>query len=202
MRTPAPTIVPLFRSELQLQVLGLLFLGEERWWTLEEIREAVDAPRASVHRELRRAFDAGILEREVVGTTHRYRAAWESPLASPISELLDVTVGVERNVREALEHVGGVDGAVIYGSFANGKGIRPQSDVDMLVFGTPDVRDVRRALRHVERAIGREINTRTFPSADEFRSLADAGDGFARHVIDNGVVPLIGTGYGLAPTAR
>jgi hypothetical protein len=47
MRTLAPSIVPLFRSEMQLRLLALLLLQPERSWTLQELAGSLAAPASS-----------------------------------------------------------------------------------------------------------------------------------------------------------
>ena len=49
MRTSAPSLLPLFRSEMQLRLLALLLLQPERAWTLHELTDDLDAPQSSVH---------------------------------------------------------------------------------------------------------------------------------------------------------
>ena len=61
MRTTAPAILPLFRSEMQVRLLALLLLQPERSWTLHELAQTLDASASSVHRELGRAEAAGII---------------------------------------------------------------------------------------------------------------------------------------------
>ena len=77
MRTSAPDILPIFRSEMQMRLLALLLLQPERSWTLQELAEALDAPASSVHRELGRAEHAGIVRRDSTARPHRFQAAVE-----------------------------------------------------------------------------------------------------------------------------
>src|SRR5580658_9660535 len=114
MRTSTPAVLPLFRSEMQLRMLALLLLQPERGWTLQELARALGAPASSVHRELGRAKSAGIIYRDATARPHRFQAATEDPLHEPLADLLRRSVGVEAQLRAALE---GPDvlAAAIYG---------------------------------------------------------------------------------------
>ncbi len=186
------TALPIFRSELQLQMLGMLILNTERTWTTGELASGLGANSVAVHRELRRALDAGLLEREAIGRTYLYRGATESPLYEPLRELLERTVGVEPRLRRALEDVPGVEAAFIHGSFATGTKIRPSSDVDILVLGSADPHLLRRRLRDAESQLGREVDILAYTRA-EFASLVESGNSLALGIIGGPVKPLIGS---------
>jgi predicted nucleotidyltransferase len=188
----APATLPIFRSELQLRLLGLVLLNADRAWTTPELAERLGATSVSVHRELHRALDAGLLEREAIGRTYLYRAATHSPLHEPLHLLLERTVGVEPELRRALEDVPGVDAAFIHGSFATGTKIRPTSDVDVLVLGDADPRALRRRLRRVEQQLGREIDVLVYTHT-EFAALSKSGNSLVRGIIRGPVNVLIGS---------
>lgn len=188
----AATALPIFRSELQLRMLGLVILNADRAWTALELASRLEATSVSVHRELHRALDAGLLEREAIGRTYLYRGATDSPLHEPLRELLERTVGIEPELRRALEEVPGIEAAFIHGSFASGTKIRPTSDVDVLVLGNPDAHALRRQLRRVENQLGREIDLLAYTPA-EFASLLKNGNSLVRGINRGPVTALIGS---------
>jgi predicted nucleotidyltransferase len=189
MRTSTPAIVPLFRSEMQLHLLALLLLQPERSWTLQELAQALDAPASSVHRELGRAQRAGIIRRSAAARPHRFQAATEDPLYEPVAELLRRSVGVEQQLRVVLRRPD-VLVAVIYGSWAGGTR-RPDSDIDVLVIGDADLRELRRCVRPIGKAAGRTIDL-TVMSAEEFQRLLAEESSFARSVLQAPTTPLVG----------
>jgi len=119
-------------------MLGLLILGSKDTWTVQELARRLGATSVSIHRELHRALDAGLLVRDPIGRTYLYRAATDSPLYEPLRLLLERTVGIEAELRRALEDLPGVEAAFIHGSFAKNTKIRPTSDVDVIVLGHAD----------------------------------------------------------------
>lgn len=189
MRTSAPGLLPLFRSEMQLRLLALLLLQPERTWTLQELAAVLDAPASSVHRELGRAQSAGIIRRSTAARPHRFQAATEDPFYEPLADLLSRSVGVEQQLSIIL-HRPDVLAAVIHGSWAAGTR-RPDSDIDVLVIGDADLRELRRRVRPIGKAAGRTIDVTVF-SAQEFRHLLDDESSFARRMLDAPTIPLTG----------
>jgi predicted nucleotidyltransferase len=187
-----PSSLSLFRSELQLRMLGLLLLNPEETWTASELARRLEATSVSIHRELHRGLSAGLLVREAVGRTYLYRAATDSPLYEPLRLLLERTVGVEAELRHALEGLRGVEAAFIHGSFANQTKIKPTSDVDLLVLGDADPHVLRRAVRRVEVRVGREIDVLAY-RPEEFAALAQSGNSLVRGIIRGPVTPLVGS---------
>jgi predicted nucleotidyltransferase len=121
-------------------------------------------------------------------------------LYQPLVELLERTVGLEPALRRALANVEGVDAAFIHGSYAGGRAVKPTSDVDVLVIGSVDAHALRRSLRQVERAVGREIDVTAY-TANEFAELARRGNSFANQIIRGPVRPLIGSTESLSGAA-
>jgi predicted nucleotidyltransferase len=189
MRTLAPALLPMFRSEMQVRLLALLLLQPERTWTLHELTEALGAPQSSVHRELRRAEAAGIVRRDIAARPHGFSAAIDDSFYEPLASLLRRSVGIEEQLRDTLDRPD-VHAAAIYGSWVNGTR-RPDSDIDVLVVGAADLRELRRLMRPVGKSAGRTIDLTVLPD-DEFRRLLAERSSFARRVIEAPTVSLVG----------
>jgi predicted nucleotidyltransferase len=174
---------------MQLRLLALLLLQPERSWTLKELAADLDAPQSSVHRELARAEDAGLVVRDATARPHRFNAAASDPMYEPLAALLNRSVGVEAELRSVLGRPD-VMAAVIYGSWARGTR-RPGSDIDVLVVGDAPLRDLRRAVRPVGKAAGRTVDV-TVLSPDEFRRLRDEGASYVRSVLEEPTTVLVG----------
>jgi predicted nucleotidyltransferase len=187
MRTPVPSLLPIFRSEMQVRLLALILLQPERSWTLHELAQAVGAPQSSVHRELARAQAAGIIRRDDSARPHRFAAATNDAGYASLADLLRRAVGVESELQTILDRPD-IAVAVIYGSWASGARL-PDSDIDVLVIGDAPLRELRRLVRPVEKETGRRIDL-TLMRSDEFRQAL--GSSFARNVTESPTVPLVG----------
>jgi predicted nucleotidyltransferase len=191
MRTTAPFIAPFFRSELQARLLAALLLGSDAELTAGDLQDRLGASRSGVHQELVRLVDAGVLERRSVGRTALYRAASDSPIVEPLRLLVERTLGVEAELRRRLNAIEGIEAAAIFGSWASGTSIRPQSDVDVLVIGRADPDRLESAIRDVEGLVGREVNLARYDREDWLRRVRE-GSGFARTVLDRPRIDLVG----------
>lgn len=172
-----------------MHLLALLLLQPERSWTLQELAQRLHAPASSVHRELSRAERAGLVSRDATARPHRFTAAIDDPLYEPLSELLRRSVGVEGRLRAALEDAG-VIAAALYGSWVSGQR-RPDSDIDVLVIGDVDLRELRRRTRPIAKEAGRKVDL-TVLSATEFRRLAGEQSSFIRGVMEAPMTGLVG----------
>lgn len=196
MRTTVPALLPLLRSELQVDLLALLILNPDREWTLSELAQSTGGPKASVHRELMRAVDAGIVARDVGQRPHRFVGAKESPLFEPLSLLLERTVGVEQRLRVVLE-AAQVSAALIHGSWARGV-IDPTSDVDLLAIGDLDRKHLRPQLREIADRIGRPIDL-TQMTSSELRARREQGDRLLEAILAGPAIWLVGSAQALSP---
>ena len=191
MRTAPPPLAPIFRSEMQLELLGLLLLQPDRPWTQSDLTAALAAPVASVHRELARAAAAGLITRDATQRPHRYRARQDSPAYAPMRGLLELTVGVPERLREEFASLAGVRTATIHGSWARGD-LRVDSDLDLLVVGDGVANGAVEAACQAGRALGREIDLTVVP-AEEFRTQVKRGHPFFRGIIEGPHIDVIGS---------
>lgn len=190
MRTAGPALLPIFRSDLQARLLSILLLEEGDPIPTPELARRTGASAASLHRELRRLADAGLIERDAVGRTKRYWAARGSPLHEPLRDLVTRSLGVEATLRSRLQSLPGVEAAAIFGSWAAGR-VGPDSDIDLLVVGNVDRDGLLALAREVELLAGREVNVTAYRPA-EFRRLRGERAGFLATVLDRPLIPLVG----------
>ena len=175
---------------MQVELLGLLLLQPDREWTLSELARVLGATQSSVHRELTRAVDAGIVSRRSSQRPHAFRAASDSPTYEALREILDRTVGVPKRLREALGPFPGVRAAAIHGSWSRGAP-GPTSDIDLIVVADDDRRRVHRAIRGVGRQIGREIDA-SIVTPDGFRDLLRGENPFLQTILRGPRIDVVG----------
>ena len=111
MRTEAPLLAPIFRSDGQARLLSTVLLtGDEL--SVTDLAERADLAYPTAHREVARLMDAGILSERHAGRTRLIRANDESPLVEPLREILTVVTGpvviLRRGARPHRRDRGGV----------------------------------------------------------------------------------------------
>lgn len=137
MRTPAPSLAPLFRSEHQLSILASLFLyGGE--WTISELAHHAAVPMATASREVHRLVDGGLASLEPRGQLRLVRVNLDLPWVGPLVELLDQTVGPIHHLRAQLDRPewSVIDEVHVFGSWARryrGESGQQPNDLDVVL---------------------------------------------------------------------
>jgi len=168
--------LPVLRSQQQGEILALLLGDPELELSLTEIAARTSAPHPSVHREIERAEQAGLVVSRKVGNTRLVRANTSSPYYAGLAEVLTRAFGVPAVLSQALQPVTGIAAAYLYGSWAarheGEAGQRPVGDIDVLILGVPDRDQLYAALSGAEERLGRAVQA-TIREAD----WLDAGSG-------------------------
>src|SRR2546428_13874271 len=118
MRTSAPPLLPVFRSELQGRLLALLYAAPARGHTISELANALSAHVATVQREVARLEEAGILESARVGNSRVVRPNLRLPYAEDLGSLVIKAFGPARVLGTALSKMPGVAEAFVSASWA------------------------------------------------------------------------------------
>jgi len=145
------------RSKIRQRILALIVEQPERRLHLRAIARAVGTSAGTAARELLRLEEAGLLRRVREGNQVYFEARPDQPLFGSIREIVRQTAGAPWVVRRHLAGLAGVESAVIFGSYAHGR-IKPDSDVDVLVIGSPDRDDLTERLERAQLEIGRPVN--------------------------------------------
>jgi len=173
------------------RVLGLLLLHPEEAFHVREIARQTETNAGTLHKELARLAEAGLLKRERVGNQLRYSANRRCPVFEELASLLRKTSGLTDVLLDALTPVAKrIKLALIFGSMARGEE-RSGSDVDVLLVGDIGFAEAVKALHAAQEKIGREINP-VVMSPEEFRRKLSGGDGFLREVLAKDKLFLMG----------
>lgn len=184
-----PALLPLLRSENQLRLLAKLLLEPSRAFMIKDLAAETGVPQASVSREIAQLITAGVLRATEERGRRVISADTESPIFPELASLLLKTAGPQAVLERQLDGVPGIDRALIYGSWARryaGEAGGPPTDIDLMVIGLPDVRELRRRADQASVELGRDVNA-TVLTLDEW----DAGtSGFVQQVRASPLVEL------------
>jgi DNA-binding transcriptional ArsR family regulator len=161
MRSAAPALLPIFRSRLQADILAALLLNPDNEHSLTELARRLHAPLSTVHGEVRRLTDAGLLRRREVGRSALVRANTDNRLVKPLAELLLLSWGPLQVVAEEFAGLDGAEQVMIFGSWAARYRQRlgkPPHDLDVLVVGRPSREDVHAAADRAQQRLGMPVN--------------------------------------------
>lgn len=187
MRSEAPRLLPIFRSDAQARLLASLALSP-RPLSLAELADAAHVAEGNAHREIRRLMEAGIVRDDRVGRTRQLTLSSTSPYVAPLRELLILAFGPPQVLSELLRSIRGIDRAWIYGSWARRSEGEPgadPADIDVLVVGAPNVDEVYEACRQASTRLHRPVNATILSDAEW-----NADTAFLREVRSGALIPV------------
>lgn len=189
MRTEAPALLPLFRSDGQGRLLARVYLDADRPAPLADLARELNLDKGGVTREADRLERAGLVRSERIGRQRLLRPNEESVYFSELYCLLLKAFGPQRLIGPALAEIPGVQAAYLFGSWAARYLGRPGSDpadIDVMVIGDPKRAGVARATRELTDRLGREVNATIVTRA----RWEQGADGFIRDVKRGPLVSL------------
>ncbi|KYH45315.1 winged helix-turn-helix domain-containing protein [Branchiibius sp. NY16-3462-2] len=154
-------LVPIFRSDAQLQVLGATYLEPDREFSVPELVGRSSRSQPTIAREVERLAEAGLVISDLRHGRRYVSANVQSPIFAELRALLVKTVGPKAVIEEELGTVSGIERAFIYGSWARryfGESGPLPEDVDLMVIGAPDVGAVRDAAEVASRRVHQDVN--------------------------------------------
>ena len=173
------------------RALGWLLLHPDDAVHVRELARLTGTSAGSLHRELARLAEAGLLTRSERGNQVLYRANRACPVFAELAGLFRKTGGLADVLRAALLGLADrIRFALVFGSVARGAETS-LSDVDVLVVGEADFAEVVMALHPCQEVLGREVNPVVYSEA-EWRARVDRDDPFVRDILQNPVMLLLG----------
>jgi len=181
----------LFGSEARVRVLSLMLTHPDSEFYLREISRMIGLPPHAVRQEMSRLRELGLVGADRRGNRLYYRANPTCPIFPELKALFLKTIALGDAIRKALEEIGGIDVAFIYGSVAaNTESL--ESDVDLLLVGNVALSVLTPTLTRVEAELRRDVNV-TILSAAELRDRAARQEPFIANVLAGPKIYLLGT---------
>ncbi len=161
MRSSAPALLPIFRSRLQADILAALLLNPAVELSLTDLANRFDSPLSTVHGEVKRLTESGLLTRRNVGRSILVRANTDNRLVEALAAVLLLSWGPMQVVAEEFSAVPDADRVVLFGSWAArylGQTGPPPNDLDVLVVGQPGRESVYDAADRAQQRLGMPVN--------------------------------------------
>lgn len=160
-RGATPSLLPILRSRQQGEILTAILGDTDTEVSLAALAERLRLPYPSVHREIQRAEQAGLVVSRRVGNLRLVRANPNSPYYAGLTDVLLKAFGPPAVIGAELHSVPGIDDAFIFGSWAaryhEHQGPRPVGDIDLLILGEPDRDALYEATAQASARLGREV---------------------------------------------
>jgi len=187
----ASTLASLLFKDYRRRVLGLLLLHPDKQYHVREIARLTGTVAGTLHKELARLAEEGVLVKEASGNQLQYRANRACPVFEELASILRKTSGLVDVLADALAPlIEKVTVAFVYGSVARGKETSG-SDIDVLLIGDVEFSEVVAALYPAQEVLGREINPKVY-SKKEWRQMLKKKDAFIKEVMADPKLFIIG----------
>jgi predicted nucleotidyltransferase len=179
-------------TESQQRVLGLLYGQPGRSFYTNEILRMTGMGVGTIKRELERMRSVGILSLRRVGNQLHYQANPKCPIYNELLGIVKKTFGLGDVIRAAMQPLASkIEKVFIFGSVAKGKESQG-SDLDLMIIGNVDFTEVVTLLYPLQERLGVEINPKIYTKIEWMR-LVNSKDAFAKDVINQPRLPVIGT---------
>lgn len=142
-------------------ILKFFMENPSREFYLREIQGGTKAAKASLINWLNKFVEIGILSKRMRGRLRIYNLRKDDPFVKHLRILMNVSVflPLARELGELGAEV------YLYGSAARGEDVE-DSDVDLLILGKAEPREVARRIQAFSRRVGRELRPQIFSKFD------------------------------------
>jgi predicted nucleotidyltransferase len=184
-------LVDLLFTGYRRQVLGLLLLKPDQAWHVREIARLTHTQPGTLHKELTKLAQAGILQKTEQGNQLWYQADTRCVVFEELASILRKTSGLTDVLRQALLPVADqLQFAAVFGSVASGKATAA-SDIDLLLVGDLSFAEAVKHLYLAQQQLGREINPKLYSVAEWQKALA-APTGFITELLESPLLMIAG----------
>jgi predicted nucleotidyltransferase len=175
------------------RILGELLLHPESSYHVRELARVTDTTAGTLHKELTKLAEAGLLLREEQGNQVRYQANRQCPIYSELASLFRKTTGLADVLANALQPLAdNIKTALVFGSVARGEETA-SSDIDLLIIGNVGFADVVKALHPAQTVLSREINPVIYSSAEIQKRIKNK-DHFIQQILKQDTISVLGEG--------
>jgi len=179
-------------KDYRRRVLSLLLLHSDESFHVREIARLTGTVAGTLHKELAKLADAGVLLKKASGNQVRYKANPDCPIIEELTSILRKTSGIVDVLADALLPLADkINVAFVFGSMASGKETA-SSDVDVLIVGDVTFSEIVSALYSTQDVLRREINPKIF-SREEWIQMQKKNDPFVKEVLSQPRLIIMGS---------
>ena len=154
----------LARSKARKKLLSFFLSNEKNQYYLRELERLTGISVGNIRRELNTLKADRFFVTEKKGNLLFYKINEQHPLYKEIKKILMTEIGIEAEIRDMFDKIKGVEVAFIYGSYASKKH-RTDSDVDILIVGSPNRDLLSEEVSKLEKKYQKEINYQVYSRA-------------------------------------
>jgi predicted nucleotidyltransferase len=188
-------------SGYRRRVLRLLLLRPGESFHVREIARLTGTAPGTLHKELSKLADAGILVAERRANQLAYTANRTSPIYDELASIMRKTSGLADILANALVPLADqIRIAFVFGSVARAQETA-DSDIDIMILNAATFGDIVKLRYPAQATLGREIDPKVM-SLEEWQASVDRNDGFAQELINKPKVFVVGNDHDFAELNR
>jgi len=180
----------LFSSRARVEILKLFLFNPENSFYQRQISTLTRQSIRGVQREAERLEKIGLIEKSIQGNRIYYKVNKKCPIFEELKRILFKSVGIAEVLKENLKKSDNIKIAFIYGSYAKAEE-NLLSDIDLLIIGSINSKELSSLLSKPKRELSREINYAVFP-LQEFRKKVRQKDHFLNTILKEKKIFIIG----------
>jgi predicted nucleotidyltransferase len=180
----------LFSSKVRVALLAHFYSHPDERFYARELARQLEEHYNAVWRELGNLEAIGLLSSEENATAKYYRLSPEFPIYEELKRIILKTTGLGGTLREALDRLGTIEFAFIYGSVAAGDEDL-LSDIDLMLVGEANLMVLSEVVAGLEDQLGRAINYLVLSRAELVQRYAE-GEPFIANVLAGPKIMLMG----------
>lgn len=146
----------LFTSEARVKILTEILLNSDKEYHIRQLARIIDKSPILVQKELKNIENLGLLQHRKQGNMVLYSIEKNSAIIEDLKRIFLKTEGVGNELLKNLDK-SQIQYALIFGSFARGVETT-KSDIDLMIIGDIEEKQLLRSISSVETKIGREVN--------------------------------------------
>jgi DNA-binding transcriptional ArsR family regulator len=161
MKSSAPLLSPILRSDTQGRMLAALMRDAEKELSLTELAAQCGVAVPTILRDVDRLVDGGYVTARRVGRNRLVRINTEHPIYASLWNVVMFGYGPAAILPGILSGLPGIEHAYIYGSWAArflGESGESPRDIDVLIVGGSEYGDLYEAAHKASALVGREVN--------------------------------------------
>lgn len=170
------------KCKTRAAILELFFNNPQKEYYLRQIEKLTNYSVGNIRREMVKLKESGLFVSRTLGKIKFYKLNTTYPLYEEIKNIIQKTIGIEGGLKAIAQKHKEINFAFIYGSFVRGEQ-RSLSDIDIVIIGNIEPKEIKSDLFEYQSKIGREINSTVYSTA-EFLSKAKKVNHFINSIIN------------------
>ena len=176
------------KSKISRALLDYFLLNKKESRYVNELARLLKLDPGNTFKKLKEFEVEWILSAEFKGKQNYYSLNLKYPLLKEYEKLYESKFGLVKALEEKLGKLKGLEEAFIFGSFAKGN-FSDDSDIDLLVIGKHDFKELAKIISNLESRFSREINVVDFEKA-EFLKRKKSGDDFIKNILSTKTIKI------------